>query len=119
MESHVAARLVQAEVPAVRKAVAVLAAQLWGDRSRTLLDAGDERIDAIASDVGAEGPGPSPGPSADISADVWVTWRVSARPGGTRLELRVDALDTGPDPTPELEHLLDAIAARVEAPTRA
>jgi hypothetical protein len=99
MESHRAARLVPGGVPAVRQALAVLAAQLWGDRSRTLVDEAGQRIDAIAADAGGDEP------------DVWVTWTFTDRPEGTWVEVRVDELAAGPPPL--VEGLLDALASRV------
>ena len=106
MHSHDAARLVPGDPPAVRQVVAVLAAQLWGDRSRTLLDEAGERIDAIASTA------------EDDDVDVWITWWFSARPGGTWVEAQVDELDTGAEP-PDVAWLLDAVAGRLATSPRA
>lgn len=100
MHSHEASRRLTGSPGQVRRAVAVLAAQLWGDRSRTVVDTGWERVDAIAAAPGEE------------AAEVWVTWRVEPDAGGTAVVLRVDELDAGPDRTPELIALLRALAER-------
>lgn len=101
MWSYRAERHLAAAPSAVRGAVAALVDDLWGDRSRPVLDDGQERVDAVAVDAGAE------------EVDVWLTWQMSPRPDGTWLELRVDELERGPDPSSELEQVLDMVAARI------
>lgn len=104
MWTYHAERLVPGEPSAVRTAIAELVAATWADRSRTVLDADDERIDAIAAN-----------PSSS-EADVWLTWRTEARPGGTRVVLQLDELERGPDPRGGLGTLLDALAVRLHRP---
>ena len=101
MWSYHAERLVAGAPPAVRSVIAALTDELWGDRCRPVLDDGHQRIDAIAADAGAE------------EADVWLTWQMNPQPEGTRVELRLDELERGPDPLSEMSELLHALAVRI------
>lgn len=104
MWTYHAERLVPGEPSAVRTAIAELVHATWGDRSRTVLDARDERIDAIAPSV------------RSTEADVWLTWRIEPRSCGTWVVLHLDELERGPDPSGELSALLDRLAIRVHQP---
>lgn len=106
MWTYHAERLVAGAPPAVRSVIAALVDELWGDRCCLVLDDAHQRIDAIAADAGAE------------EADVWQTWQMNPQPEGTRVELRLDELERGPDPRSEMGELLDTLAVRVlEHPT--
>lgn len=81
--------------------VADLVQAVWGARGRVILDdPAGERLDAISS--------------ADDSdeADVWLTWEFTPVTDGTRVRVRLDELEPGPDPAGELVELLDALALR-------
>lgn len=105
MWSHHAEELVPADPSAVRMAIATLVDDLWGDRHHTLLATTGDRTDAIAVDAGSN------------VADVWLTWRVRPRTGGTWVEVTLDELDRGPDP--DLATLLQALSRRVPTPPAA
>lgn len=94
-------RVVPGELVAVRAAIAALVDAAWGDRSRTILDTANERIDAIATDAGSHDP------------DVWLTWRTDGHPSGTRVELRLNELARGPDPHADLGTLLEVLSQRL------
>jgi hypothetical protein len=59
---------------------------------------------AIASDDRSDG------------ADVWLTWRTAVGRDGTWIELQLDELERGPDPTGALDTLLDTLAERLRRP---
>jgi hypothetical protein len=97
MFGYAVERHVPGEPAAVRVAIADLVQRQWGDRGRTVVDgACDERVDAIASTPGAD-------------ADVWLTWRLTATGRETLVQLRLDELDRGPDPTAALHALLELL----------
>jgi hypothetical protein len=47
---------------------------------------------------------------------VWLTWRTAVRRDGTWVELQLDELERGPDPTDALDTLLDTLAERLRRP---
>jgi hypothetical protein len=104
MWTYHAERLVTGEPSAVHLAIADLVAMLWDNHSRTVLDTAEERLVAIAPDVRSG------------EADVWLTWRTAIRRGGTWVELQLDELEPGPDPTEALDTLLDTLADRLRQP---
>lgn len=109
MWSYGAERLVEGDVAAAGIAVADLVASTWGSRARVILDdPAGERLDAISS---VDGP--------DQEADVWLTWQFTPVPGGTRVRVRLDELERGPDPRQDLAELLDALALKTVRPTAA
>jgi hypothetical protein len=97
MHGYEAERLVPATPAAVRTAIADLIVSRWGDRSRVVLDEPAERIDAIATAAEAD------------DADVWLSWQLAVEAGGTRVRIRLDELETGPDPGGALVELLEAV----------
>lgn len=102
MWSYRAERFVEGDAAAAGAAVADLVASTWGSRARVILDEpSGERLDAISSVDGLD------------EADVWLTWQFTPEAGGTRVHVRLDELERGPDPTEELVELLDALAGRV------
>lgn len=101
MWSYRAERQMAGGAAVCRAAVAELVERVWGARGRPILDDPDgERLDAIASLDEADG------------TDGWLTWEFTPVPGGTRVRVRLDELDHGPDPAGELAEVLDAIALR-------
>jgi hypothetical protein len=104
MWTYRAERLVAGEPSAVHLALADLVASRWGRRIRTVLDPANEHLVAIASDDRSDG------------ADVWLTWRTAVRGDGTWVELQLDELERGPDPTDALDALLDTLAERLRRP---
>lgn len=79
--------------------MADLVQAVWGGRGRVILDdPAGERLDAIASADGSD------------EADVWLTWEFTPVAGGTRVHVRLNELERGPDPGEELVELLDALA---------
>jgi hypothetical protein len=104
MWTYHAERLVTGEPSAVHLAIGDLVATLWGDLGRTVLAIADERLVAIAADVRSG------------EADVWLTWRTSIRRDGTWVELQLDELERGPDPTEALDTLLETLADRLRQP---
>lgn len=102
MWSYRAERFVEGDAEAAGAAVADLVASTWGSRARVILDdPAGERLDAISSVDGSD------------EADVWLTWQFTPVAGGTRVRVRLDELERGPDPAEDLARLLDGLAGRI------
>lgn len=92
-------RVIRAEPDVVHRGIACLVERAWGERSRVVFDDGvANRSDAISVVPGGD------------EADVWLTWHLTATTDGTRVELLLDEVEPGPDPTSTLDDVLDLLS---------
>jgi hypothetical protein len=105
MWTHQVQRLVPLAIDDVRAEIARLVDAAWsGATDVTTTEHHGRRADWIAAGAGSD----------DI--DIVLTWTLTDLDGATYVVLTLDEFDPGPDPTDELEQVLDMLMAMTTRP---
>jgi hypothetical protein len=100
MWTHQVQRLVPQPIDEVQTEIARVVETGWGDASDvTTTEHHGRRADWIAAGVGSD------------ELDIVLTWTLTDLDHETYVVLTLDEFDAGPDPTDELEQILDMLVA--------